>query len=407
MGIDKVSLQERIAWVEERRELWERIAADPLGNREWCSKDAKPWQALAAIFEWTEFLAEGYGYESHLNVMSDGTCNGIQHLSALTLDSVSGTYVNLTPSEKPQDIYKLVAGELQAVLERIAQGGGYEGQKASYWLSLTGGEIPRSATKRQVMVLPYGGSKDSFYRYTREWINEHDPIPESVSDMHEDDRMAYLKERGASVSFLVTHMWDVVNKVVKGGMTVMKWLQDCAKAAAMSNQPIYWVTPTGFVVRHFYGVLQTKKIDVLLDGERYQLVRAERTNKLSLKEQLQGISPNFIHSLDASALTETLRLCKLEGITSFASVHDAYGTHAANMWPLARVLRQAFVNVHKANPLLQYRNACLSVIVAVLVGEEGMDPFEASQKADAMLPPMLELGDLVLEDVLASDYFFA
>ncbi len=407
MGVDKVSLKERIKWTEERREVWERVAADPLGNLDWCHKDAKPWQALAAIFEWTSFLTQGYGYESSLNVMSDGTCNGIQHLSALTLDATSGHYVNLVPEDEPQDIYRFVAQELHPILKRIAKAGGGEGAKATYWLDLCGDQIPRGATKRQVMVLPYGGSKDSFFKYTREWLDEADPVRPEVHEYPDAERQAFFEARAGRIGFFVTHLWDVVNHVVMGGMKVMKWLQDCAKASAMANQPIYWVTPTGFVVRHFYGVKRVRVCKLLLDGERYELNLSERTAKLSMKEQLQGIAPNYIHSLDAAALTETLRLCKAEGITAFAAVHDAYGTHASNMWPLARILRQAFVNIHRTKPLEAYRNACLSVIVGVLVAEKGLDPFAASQRADDMLPPLPEMGKLDLDGVMESDYFFA
>ena len=191
LGVDKVPFDKRIAYVEQKESLWRTIAADPLDpmvRDEWGGAD-KPWQALAAIFEWVAFLDHGYGYVSHLPIMVDGTCNGIQHLSAMTRDRDAGFYVNLVPSPEPQDIYKHVAEALQETLVRILKAGGEPAQLAAYWLNLTNGELPRSLTKRQVMVLPYGGTRDSFFGYTREWLDEVDPEPpEGLEDAERELR---------------------------------------------------------------------------------------------------------------------------------------------------------------------------------------------------------------------------
>lgn len=398
-GNDKWSYAERVQWVYDNEQLLRAIAADPIANNEWTKSD-KPFQALAAIFEWVEFLDFGEGYLSCLPVMVDGTCNGIQHLSAITRDEVAGAYVNLTPSDRPSDIYKFVANELQAVLEDLA-GSHWEARR---WLELCQGDIPRTLTKRQVMVLPYGGTKDSFFTYTRAWLDEHDPVHEALDEEARDKRTKL-------VIFLASHLWSVVNRVVRGGMEVMKWLQDVAKVAACNDQPIYWKVPSGFVVRHFYGLERDMKVDCLLDGSRVQVRLKERTAKLSIREQLQGISPNFIHSLDASCLVDCLNMCGSAGIKSFASVHDAYGTHAANMDVLADLLRQAFVLTHEHDVLGMFRQAALSVIVPVLMDQDAdLDPLEASEKAERMLNERvkpLDFGSLDLLGVLRSEYFFA
>jgi DNA-directed RNA polymerase len=400
VDIDKLGYEDRIAWVEENETMWRLIAEDPMSNMDWAKAD-KPWQTLAACFEWVDYLNTGWGFVSSLPVMVDGTCNGIQHLSAILRDEVAGRYVNLIPSDRPQDIYKKVATVLQEVLEEIERDGGPESHKASYWLDLCGRNLPRGLTKRQVMVLPYGGSKDSFFNYTREWLDEHDPVPADGGDE------GYRQRRNERLSFLVRHMWDVVNRVVSSGLKVMKWLQDTAAVLCDIHQPIWWQTPSGMVVRHFYGISQMIRVDTMIDGERVQITRAERTAKLSKKEQLQGIAPNFIHSLDASALVLTLKRCREAGIEDFVSVHDAYGTHAANMNALTQFLREAFVEVHQHDVLGEFRAACQRVLVDALVTEKGMDPLEASEKADEMLPPPLEIGNLDISDVLLSDYFFA
>lgn len=398
-GNDKVSLEDRIVWVEEREEQWRRIAADPMGNLEWSSAD-KPWQSLAAVFDWVGYLDHGDGYVSRLPVSVDGTCNGIQHLSALTRDAYAGSLVNLTPGPKPADIYKTVAEELQEDIERIMRAGGEEGLKAAFWMEVSGGELPRTLTKRQVMVLPYGGTRDSFFDYTREWLDTASPEPPAGFT---DEERAW---RTKAIAFMASKMWDRVGGVVRGGVQVMRWLQECAKAAALEDQPIFWTLPSGFVVRHFYGVLKERLVKLTLEGEVMRLLYTTTTNKLDTKGQIQGIAPNFIHSLDAAAMVGCINLCKQAGIEDFAAVHDSFGTHAANLWPLSRFIRQAFVDLHRADLLGSYRWACQRVIAAALI-EQGEDPERAAEIADARLPPPLALGDLDIASVLESDYFFA
>ena len=419
-GHDKVPFDERIDWVEANETMFRLIAEDPMVHMEWAKAD-KPWQALAACFEWVDYLNTGWGFMSSLPVMVDGTCNGIQHLSAILRDEVAGRYVNLVPSDRPQDIYKVVAkgtdyepgyeaveGQaqvyvegLQRILEAIEAGGGPDMHKASYWLDLCKRDLPRTLTKRQVMVLPYGGSRDAFYKYTRAWLDEADPVPSDGGSQ------AYRDRRNELITFMVKHMWAVVSKVVEKGLAVMKWLQDCAKAVADSNQPIYWQVPSGYVVRHFYGQSLEKRVELKLMNEILKVTVTERTAKLSPKDQLQGIAPNFIHSLDGAALMLCLKRCREAGIEDFASVHDAYGTHAANMNALAQFLREAFVEVHEHDVLGEFRAACQRILVDVLVAEKGMDPLRAAEKADEMLPAPLEKGDLDLAAVLESEYFFA
>jgi len=404
-GHDKWDFDQRIAWVEKHNALWTRIAADPIAYREdgpeghgWSGCD-KPFQALAAIIDWAGFLREGYGYHSCLPIQVDGTCNGIQHLAAMTRDEVAGLYVNLVPGTEPQDIYRFVAEKLQAKLDDIGLQRTDKGAIARWWIETFRGAVPRSATKRQVMVLPYGGTLEAFRKYVGEWLKEYGP---------EQHKVEYTPLRFARISFLASLLWETVGENVTGAVKVMKWLQECAKAACVGNQPIYWKTPSGFVVRHFYGKVKTKRIDVLLDGQRIELSLAATTDQLSVEDQLRGIAPNFVHSLDAAALTMCANKCNAAGISHFTAVHDAYGTHAANMNAMGYFLREAFVEVHRRDVLEEFRQACAHTIATTLLAEDPeMDFLAAHERAMDKLPAPLERGSLDLEGVLDSPYFFA
>ena len=405
-GHDKWDFTRRIDWVHDNEQMLRAIAADPLEHREWTKAD-KPWATLAAIFDWVDFLNNGYGHVSHLPVSVDGTCNGIQHLAALTRDEVAGKMVNLTASDEPRDIYQDVADELQSELERLAGSPGVHKEEALYWLRLCEGKVPRSLTKRQVMVLPYGGTRESFFEYTREWLNEHDPAPSTEGLTPEQAKVLWMG-RVNRISLVTGLLWDIVHRVVRGGMEIMEWLRDCSRAAAIGNQPIFWVTPSGFVVRHFYGRRKEKDVRVMLNGTSVCLTVMETTKDLDISSQLTGVPPNFIHSLDAAALVLTLNRCEEAGIKGLTSVHDAYGTHAADMWNLFRFIREAFIEVHQVDNLGNFRAACQAVLTSVLTAEQGIqDPQEAFEKADESLRAPLDMGTLDIEEVLRSDYFFS
>lgn len=289
-GIDKKPFSERIAWVQEREARWRSIAEDPLGNRVWCS-EGDAWQCLAAIFEWVRWLDEGEGMMSSLPIRVDGTCNGIQHLSAMVRDQEGGASVNLLPSSGPRDIYQEVADALTQMLkDRVPD------ELAVAWLGVFDGRAPRSVTKRPVMILPYGGTRHAYFSYTMEWLQENDP---------EGEVIPAGEPRTKAVSYLVPLLWKAVGARVDRAREVMQWLKDCAAVAAHQGKPLWWRTPAGFYVRQFYGVLEGTRVETRIDGQRLMLQDWVETRELDVEEQLQAIAPNFVHSNGASSRTRT------------------------------------------------------------------------------------------------------
>jgi DNA-directed RNA polymerase len=114
-------------------------------------------------------------------------------------------------------------------------------------------------------------------------------------------------------------------------------------------------------------------------------------NTVDARKAASGASPNLVHSLDAAALTFTVGKCLEERVTDFAMVHDSYGTHSPNMPLLNDKLREAFVEMYQEYDVLQniYDTAVASL----------------AEGTDVPLPP--SKGELDLNEVLKSDYFFA
>ena len=88
-------------------------------------------------------------------------------------------------------------------------------------------------------------------------------------------------------------------------------------------------------------------------------------------------------------------LVRCAGI-AFAGVHDSFWTHAADVPVLARLLREAFVELH-SQPLLQQLKAEL--------GERMQNP-EVNRRGKGVVPDPPGLGTLDLNKVLEADYFF-
>ncbi len=109
--LDKLPFGERISWIEANTEEIQAVAVDPHDHNWWVSAD-KPFQFLAFCFEWAGYQEQGLSFESALPVAMDGSCNGLQHYSALLRDPIGAKAVNLVPSDRPRDIYEHVANKV-------------------------------------------------------------------------------------------------------------------------------------------------------------------------------------------------------------------------------------------------------------------------------------------------------
>lgn len=399
-GNDKVSLDERGAWTLQHQSEILACAEDPLTNRWWMEAD-DPWCFLACCFEWQGYKRDGLKHVSHLPIAMDGTCNGLQLYSLILRDEVGGHAVNLTPTDSPRDIYGIVAEKVKAALITITETEGEDvfskdGERFLYQTArlsrfLLGLGIDRKTTKRQVMVLPYGGTRESCREYTEEWLND--------KLCGADGRVLLLPDgtspRAAS-SFLAPLIWEAIGETVIKAREGMAYLQDMASVANRMERPLCWTTPLGFPVRQAYRQAVGKQVKTRI-GDRlvYLTIQEEQKNTLDRQAQRNGIAPNYIHSLDAAALMRTVNRCLGEGITSFAMIHDSYGTHAANSEALAHHLREAFIELFggRENLLARWGGEVISSLPPLPEKEE--------------LPAVPGFGKLVVEDVRRATFFFA
>lgn len=373
-GVDKVSLEDREMWAYMNANNAVDVYNDPLGNKWWQEAD-KPWQALAWCKEWAEYTiarANGEPYETRLPCASDGSCNGLQHLSAMLRDYEGGRSVNLTPSKEPQDIYSDVAKRATELLEQ-------ENTELATQLLNIG--VDRKICKRPVMIVPYSGTRHSCSAYIADALADKC----TGSNPWGDD---FFKP----ARYLSGFVWQAINEVIQSAHEVMAYIKSIAKLYCDHNKPFEWVTPTGLLVRQAYINTNKLRIKTHLSGSIVKLnYNQPIESEIDKKKSVSGSSPNFVHSLDAAALTFTVDKCIKAGVVDFAMVHDSYGTHSPNMPLLNMKLREAFVEMYKEHDVLLnlYTHAVTSL------GDE------------VVVPPPPQRGTLDIEEVLLSDYFFA
>lgn len=453
-GHDKLSFEDRVKWTEDNTPMIHAIAEDPIENRKLWTEADSPFCFLASCFEWSEFKRHGYGYMSSLPIAQDGTCSGLQHYSAMLRDSVGGAAVNLVPGDKPQDIYRVVAEKVIKVLESYTIGNVSPEDYALAQQWLCSGLINRKITKRAVMTLPYGSTLFSAKQYIRDYVEEvRDKNPEmvpwplvsEVMSKEEYNNMIYEEgvashasadPTGKACAWLGNIVWDCIHATVIAASDAMAWLQEVADVVAGdAGRPLSWTTPTGFIVLQRYHQTKARRITTQLAGDlvystsnsnnnnashRKQLESAvcngdeaadsatttvkltllEETDQLDVKGQRQGVAPNFVHSMDASALVYAVVYGKRRyGIEDFALIHDSFGTHAGgegvgDSHRLAIALRESFVDMYEQHDV-------------IADFERQMQQAVKGDELNTPLPERPKKGSLDLQLVKESRYFFS
>lgn len=373
-GVDKVSLEDRVQWTTDHSDELLDSGLNPLdGDRLWLTAE-EPFQALAACMEYAGYMVQGEDYVSKLPVGQDGSCNGLQNFSAMLKDSVGGKATNLVPSKAPEDIYTEVLSLVKEQIRQDAEAGKEEAIKLD-------GHVSRKLVKQPVMTLPYGATKNGMRRQ----------IEVAVRKM--GNPMAIRGDQMWNVcGYLADVTYDAIGRVVVAAVSAMGWLQDVAKLAASDSLPVSWVSPIGLPVLQEYRKHEGKPLRVHISGKQCKLFVAETGTKLDRRKQSLGIAPNFVHSCDASHMMLTTLYLKANQIEHIAMVHDSYAVHACDVPVLNTALRKAFIDMY-SEPVLERFKADVAAQLPPEVAEQ--------------LPDVPQPGDLDLELVMESDYFFA
>lgn len=377
-GVDKVSYKDRVKWVSDNFVSIVNVCTDPIRHKDFWANADKPWQFLAFCIEYTKLqiaMKNGQKYAVRIPIALDGTCNGIQNYSALFRDDMGAKACNLSPSDRPCDIYQQVADVCSDLLKQQP-----ESEVKAMWMRvLEKGNLPRACAKRPVMTLPYGSTRQSCQEYIYRWIVEECDV------IKQQDRFKM------SV-YLTPLLWKSVTQVVIKAREGMDWIQKCAGKMTRAKLPLKWESPLGFGVYQARYKIKSKQVHTQLAGS-IRIRVAEETKQLDTQKQRQGAAPNFIHSLDACHLMMTLLKSHKRGLKDFACIHDDFGTHANQIDAFHEIIRESFIEMYEGTDIVKdFQDQCR------MFAEENGVHIE--------LPEPPSVGKFNLQEIKKSPYFF-
>jgi DNA-directed RNA polymerase len=322
-----------------------------------------------------EIMAGGIGqdFPSSLPVTIDGSCNGLQHLSALGLDPIGAAATNLIPLADPADVYDAVRRVVDSMIERDVAEIMYEDRfpdPNDYPPVAWRGRVTRNTCKRGVMTTPYGVTQQGiFLQLIADGFAKN--VPGKATN-----NARYLKRC----------IHEAVGTVVVSARAIMDWLQAVSVVLSDDDRAVSWVTPCGVRVTQRYVETRRKTLETVWGSLSLQEPNADWS--LSHRDQYRGIAPNVVHSFDAAHLVQTFNLfAQHEPYADVVGTHDAFTTQAGAMETLSRITRESFVSIYSEDwldKLYQY--------------------FQSQTKKEIPKPPAR--GVLDIRQVLLSEGFF-
>ena len=220
MGLDKKSFDERIAWIDENVEGIIHSAENPKApDALWRAAD-KPLLGHVVLTELGRALSHSRGpafYETATPIHVDGSCNGLQHYSALALDPSGAATSNLVKkkfSERPSDVYTSV---LEVVIKKnneiLEQGSSHPNYDKAVMVD---GNLVRKTIKQSVMTNVYGVTAMGMRRQILSQLeaqNENLVVPFGSYE---------LKSMAAHVASLVN---ESLKDVFKGAVQTQAWFK--------------------------------------------------------------------------------------------------------------------------------------------------------------------------------------
>ena len=407
-GQDKLTLDGRINYANERLDEWMVWAQDPVKHKDWQESDS-PFEFLAAIMEVYKALTykDGkYNYPSGLMVSFDATCSGLQVLTALTKDSMSADLCNLSNNGERGDYYMSIADSVwpECVYNDL-DAGIFDNIQEN--LSILNKNIKDALNQKE---------KTEAYEARRDYIDENrddvriasrvfwgrpeikalarkivkrpcmtyfyscEPKTMARSLMHD-----FQSEPGFEGIQMTYCLWltNRIYKTCKEQMPIatqmMEVFIEMGKSDWKYTKDFTIVGPNGFMFMQNYRNPLMKKVKFMYKEKRIGLqVLIGRGNKLDYKKITSATSPNAVHMLDSQLVSAVL----LNADYDVNCIHDSFATCPADASKLFEDIRICFVNVFNDELLLEI---------------ETQKGFNSG----------IQIGNLDINNVLDDDYCFS
>lgn len=366
ISVDKMSLKDRELWTDNNMDVIEMVAH--FNSLPDCEKPVSFLAACHELVNYYKFTKSGLDYYSSLPIPIDGTNNGWQHLGAISKDERTGNLVGLIPQDIPKDFYVQTAKKLIEITK--------DDERKDILSRMPMKKIRKGISKRGSMTRAYSAGA------------------QKIADNMFND----LRKEGYDIEYTITEkhckgfshdLVKAIAAVCPGPLETMKYLQRLAQVVLMQGQTsISWVTPSGFFVNYEKFYERQEKVEGTIVGvgkrDKVRHVGLVISDKPDPRGFACGISPNYIHSLDASHMAKVIT----EWDNSFGAVHDSFSTHACDVDDLCRLTKHIFIDMY------DYPNY-FNMIEQSIINDVGL----------TVEQPIL--GSLNISEVTNSDYFFS
>ena len=424
ISVDKMTLEDRAMWTRQNKETI--LEAGKIGHL--FPEAEKSITFLACCIEWYNISQCTAVYYSRLPIPIDGSNNGWQHLGAISKDKSTGILVGLIPTEIQEDFYVKTAKKLYEITTDV--------ERKELLEVMPMKDIRKGITKRGSMTRAYSAGATKIAENM--WFDCKAEDFHEIYDLTEDhckgfakdlikaidqvcpgplDTMKYMQdlatyELGKYDKFLddtianteykkilteIKSLWikkkELDDDQLKHLSELVKSLDKYEVRLTYGNgsKNLSWTTPSGFPVLYECPIYYSQKETGTISGYKKKTgesksirhVARVATKQPDIRGFICGISPNFIHSIDASHMALVIN----EWHGSFGAVHDSFSTHACDVEDLLEITKRTFVDLYNVDNFYNYIRK------------------ELTNNTDDIEQPTL--GDLNIREVNNSDYFFS
>lgn len=375
-GHGKLTWEARLSWAQQNREAICAAGTDPWQHTKFWTAADDPWQFLAFCHAAAKFAREGYGSICNLPVQLDCTCSGIQHYAAFLRNEGMAKLVNLMPSDKPQDIYSALIARVLQILRTDNH------PDAAKWLSL---QPDRSLGKSVVMTLPYSASRRAVFGFCQGWALDR------ALELYGHESWPFRRGAIGTCHYMATILYRETSDLIGPARDAMQWFKKLGRIAGDNNIPLHWTSPSGLHVRQNYEDYKYTRIklhhlsSVPMDLRSYHI-----PDGLSAIRMGNGLSPNVIHSMDASHMAMATIKAFQTGVKNMGGIHDCFAVTPAEMPLMRNAVRSTFAEMYSHNWFEEITGQLLAQLPDELKGQ---------------MPPPPPVGDLPIDQVRNADYF--
>ena len=429
ISVDKMTLDDRVRWTEQHMaeiiQAGESVTLIP--------KAEKIVSYLACCIEWADYKSAQKRrtvHYSRLPVPIDGSNNGWQHLAAMSCDEKTGDLVGLTPRDVPNDFYVQSAKKMLEIAEdeRIVE----------ILSKMPMKHIRKGISKRASMTRAYsagartiaknmfddcrGERFDELYGITQDDCTKLSVlIVKAIAEVCPGPltTMKYFQDL-VSYELGTFEKFDIEGNKADSFYTKLKkeWTQTKGKAdktpeelerfkmvqeifysytnelvKGVGSRSIRWSTPSGFNVHYEKMGMDKDRCKIPIKGlkkdgsrSRINLVYRESNNTPDRQGYSSGISPNIVHSYDASHMALVIDSWKGD----FGAVHDSFAVHACDVDDLVDITKAEFQGMYEGGRFLE--NIKTSILTEGGIGEEPETPNK---------------GSLEIQELFNCAYFFS